>query len=147
MLIRLLPEQVSAMWDHIAPLLAEALPPTQTVSYQTMVGVLESILAGRSILWSYVVNGGGDLQTTSKALILTAIYTDPVVQSQHLMIYAIVYIEELTAEDWKIGFSGLRKYAAGLGLQSIIAYSAHPGVIKMSVERLGASAEFTLLEF
>ena len=143
MLIRLLPEQVSAAWDAIAPVIAEGLPPMQQASHRTMVRILEAILADRLIVWSYLDEKCG----STKAIVSTAIYRDPVIESSYLLIYSFTSLQDMSVEDWKDGIETLRKYAYGLEVEGMIAYTANKGIIKMATSRLQASAEFTVLEF
>ena len=144
MLIHLLPEQVSAAWDAVAPSIAEGLPPAQQASHQTMVGILQAILEDRVAVWAYLSE---DEVPMTKAIITTAEYRDPVLHTPSLLIYSFTALESLTVEQWKDGFETLRQYAVGMGVESIIAYTANKAVIQMATSRLGASAEYVLLEF
>ena len=143
MLIRLLPEQVSASWNTIAPEIAKGLPPMQQASHDTMVSILEAVLSERLEVWVYL----NETEGNTKAVVATTIYRDPVINVPYLLIYSFSSFKPMTSDEWKDGFETLRKYATGLDVKSIIAYTAHEGVIKMATSRLGASAEYTVLEF
>jgi len=130
----------------IAPALAEGLPPTQIASQQVMVKILESILSDELIIW--ILQDGDEPSIENvKALIYTAIYRDPAVKSSHLMVYSLTAFKTLELEDWTESFEELRSFAFGLGVTSMIAYSANQKIVRLCRERLGAITDFTLIEF
>lgn len=143
MLIRLLPEQASAAWDSLAPAIQMSLPPLQAENPLAMVNLLEAILAERVTVWQYLTD---EEPQRTKGLVVTTIYTDPVLYTSHLLIYAIVAFEVASPDEWRGGFETLRTYAAGMNLVSIFAYSKEAGVIRMCVDRLGAIADYALIE-
>ena len=142
MLIRLLPEQVSEGWDYIGPVLSVGLPPMQQASAHTMVAMLESILKEESVVWAVMEDAQHAL-----ALILTTIYRDPIGKQPYLLIYAFTSLGNLSEEQWKESLDTLRDYAIRLKVESILAYTSNKTIAKMCVDRLGASADFILLEF
>jgi hypothetical protein len=145
MLIRLLPEQVSALWSKLAPAISAGLPLTQTVSFDNMVRILESVLAERAVVWRVVPDAKEDART--QAIVMTTVYVDPVMLSHHLLIYSFYAYENLTAEDWTENFKDLGAYAKRMGVASVLAYTAKSGIAQMAKERLGAVADYTIIEF
>lgn len=146
MLIRLLPEQVSAMWKVVGAALIEGLPPDYHADVKARTAILQSVLKEEATVWVYRMPQG-DGTTRASALVLTTFYQAPIFFTKHLLIYSFYAFENLPEEAWVTGFETLRKYADSLNLDSIIAYTQHPGIIRMAKTRLGAMGDYTLLEF
>lgn len=134
------------MWKVVGAALAEGLPAEYQTDTSAMTAILTAVLKEEATVWVYR-SPQGDGTTRASALVLTTLYQAPIFFTKHLLIYSFYAFEVLPDEAWISGFETLRKYAESLKLDSIIAYTMHPGIIKMAKTRLGAVGDYTLLEF
>lgn len=140
LLLRILPEQVSAKWDKFAPLIAKSLPPTVTNRRQRMANVLRSILMDDLVVWVYL-----DEQKRERYVMTTLVRTDEVTLGKDLLVYSFTSLGQITPKQAMDGVEVLRKFAKGNDCKSIIAYSADERVVKL-LESEGASANFKLIQ-
>lgn len=140
MLIRLLPEQVSAQWEIIAPMLEASLPPISDPTPTVMVNILEAILLDHAIVWVLESESG-----KIKGVVLTTDWVDPICHYHHLMIYCVYGVETLSLEELQGAAQSVRKYAGTVGAESVLAYTADVRIAQL-VRRLGGHADFVLLQ-
>lgn len=144
MLIRLLPEQVSSKWDELAPFVEKAIPYETLDKTQIAVNILAAILGDKAQAWVYYSD---DDEQKPVALVVTTTRHDEVLYTSHLIIYAVSIIQEDASVDlWRPGFATLEQYAKSLGVNSILAFTRIPAIVRICKERLGAEAG-ALLEF
>lgn len=139
-LVKWLPEQVVDMWDGIAELLEDSLPPSHRDEV-TMTNVLRAILADDAQFW--VVQD--DLDTVA-AVALTTIREDKVVLSLSLVLYAVRSLRTLTLLEWTDALKKLQAYGKAMNCSSLIAYSNIPEVVEFG-ERFGGVSETYIIEF
>lgn len=140
LLLRILPEQVSQLWDKFAPLIEKSLPPTVTNRRQRMANVLRSILMDDLVVWVYFNSEGRERYVTT-----TLVRTDKVTLGKDLLIYSFTSLGQITPEQAMNGVEVLKKYARGNDCKSIIAYSADERVVEF-LESKGASANYKLIQ-
>lgn len=143
MLVRLLPDQVEKLWDILAPMIEESLPPTEVHSGIGMVGILRSLLIEDMLCWIYY----GDTEETQEDAYTIALTTEQMnrhTDTRNFMIYALYGIQEMPREWWMKGFETLEEYAKSRNCKKVIAYSNIPSIVRFW-ERLGGSNEFRFL--
>jgi len=143
MLVRLLPEQISSLWDIVKYAVEQSLPPVAYESPDKMNRVLSSLLAGKTQCWaSYTRNP----EVKFEGLVLTKMIYDDVSNTKNLLIYCLYGYEDVDDKSWFSGLNTLSKYAKSKGCAQVMAYTDRPGVVKL-VKRLGGDTSFTFISF
>ena len=140
MLLKFTPEQVTSNWRVIAPAIAKSLPPIVAYSEGGMTAMLESLMKENAVCWGYYV----DDQLVG--VMVTIVSSDPIMGFRNLLVYSVAAIGEITEEVWVDGMATLREYAKGKRLDSVIAYTNRPRIIKIAVELLDALVDYSLIE-
>ena len=144
MLTKLLPEQVSKLWDIIKYAVEQSLPPIVGEHPDKMNRILSSLLSGKIQCWaSYVRN---EKSTKFEGVVLTEMLYDEASCTKNLLIYCLYGYEDVANDSWINGVKTLAKYAKGQGCNQMLAYTDVPYMIKMT-EKLGGEAKYTLCTF
>lgn len=139
MLVCLLPEQVSNLWNNIRSRLVDRMPPITVNGPMELAKVYESLLSGVMQCWTYVKDG------VVVGFVLTTVTTDWCTNAKSLLIYAVFSVAETKKEYFEDAFDSLQRYARSQGCKHIVGYTDIPQVKKI-VELLGGSTAFTYIK-
>lgn len=80
-------------------MVAESLPPTVRRSMHSLTNVLVAVLLEKAQGWAYI-----NRDQVWQAFLLTTFYTDPIMNTNHLLVYSAYAIKTTTEDMWrKIG--------------------------------------------
>ena len=137
MLLRLEPDQINRYWEALKKLVASALPPTTLEEEATSNNIYKNLLSGDMHCW-VAVKG-----KTSYAVVVTTFQYDTV-GTWSFLIYALVGVQYLNLDSWKIIFNTLSKFAKANHCKRIIAYSNVERIIRIS-KTFGGEAKYTFI--
>ncbi len=129
MLLQLLPEQASAIWDTLGPALSEALP--LDLGNGQITTLLQATLRDRVQIWMLL-----DSEEKIVATAVTTIALDPS-GVKSLLIYAIYGFKGARQSVWEDGLATLKGYARRVGCSTVTAYATNRNVESMFI-KLGA---------
>lgn len=144
MLIKLLPQNITANWDTIKYAIEHSLPPTIGESIDKMNRILESLLAGDLECWvqSSIVEGHHRILSIGT----TKINMDTASQTKALIMYSVFNFRPMTDKEWLENFMTLRKYAESKGCARMIAFTDSKRMIDLAV-KFGGETKYTLCSF
>ena len=146
MLIRLMPEQVSASWEVMRSHIMRSMPPTVRGDQTIPVAILKSILAEKAIMWAMCSDATGE---QVNGLVLTSHFIDPISEHKSLVIYAMVSVNpkvRLKDPDFRDIIDTLRKFAVGRDFHNIIAFTEQTNVVRLA-QRIGSKNRYFFIEF
>jgi protoheme ferro-lyase len=143
MIVKLLPDQVATYWEYIKYGTSQALPPIAEDSEDMMNNILTGLLNGRLKCW-LSIKKTEDGKRFCDGLVVTAIISDPYMQTKSLLIYAL-YSSNNSISDWKDAFKSLVKYAIACDCKYINAYTQNEKLLSM-IEKLGGDM-YTYISF
>lgn len=143
MLLRLLPEQVTAYWGIIKEAMEKSIPPIVGDNENRMNNILAAFLANHLICWASYQKGD---KVNINAFMATTINSDYISGTKNLLIYAIYSTEETHLKDWEEGFEALSKYARSINCDSIIAYSKEPKILSLA-DKFKGDASYRFIKF
>jgi len=144
MLIRLLPEQISAYWDVISKTIERSLPPTVTYSPNVLNKILKALLVEDMICWAASENAGEKMKVVG--FIVTTFVADAITGDESLLIYSMSGLGEPVIDNaiWIDGLKTLHKFAKASSCSKIVGYTDVRGVINF-VKRMGGDTSRTFV--
>lgn len=139
MLIQLLPEQASSMWDAIKPAIMSSMPGHWKKDDIIATNLLQAILSENMQCW---VNQDADSGRID-GVVLTTIFHDRCSGVKNLLIYGLASMQHAKIVDdttWKEGMATLIKYAKTVGCDNITAYTTTQRVVDIA-DTLGCKKE------
>jgi len=130
MINRLLPEQVSKLWDIIKYAIEESLPPIVTKNSDSMNRILASLLSGKMSCWVLYTKNEG--MNRFDAVVLTKIVFDDATYTKNLLLYSVYGYAKMEPRHWMEGFAFMSKYALAQGCDRLLAYTNVPYLIEMA---------------
>ena len=144
MLTKLLPEQISKLWDIIKYAIENSGPITDNEQPGRMNRILSAALSGKMDIWASYVKG--EVNKFEGIVVTDTIYDDAT-GIKNLLIYSIYgYVDKVDRKSYVVGLSALAKYAKSLKCTNIVAYTQDPGVVAL-VKHLGGDTSYTILSF
>ena len=138
MLIKLMPEQVSKVWDFIRyGILATASPITNTTP-EGIRNILKNLLLGKLQCWAVVED------KKMKGFALTNIADDYISGERFLNIYDLYAFESFSSDTWSSGIAAIEEFAKANMCNKITAYSNVAQIISIT-EKLGFKKDTVLL--
>jgi hypothetical protein len=144
MLTKLLPDQISKLWDIIKYAIENSGPITEGEQPGRMNRILSAALSGRIDIWASYIK-----EDTNKfeGIVVTDIIYDDATGIKNLLIYSIYgYVDKVDRKSYITGLSALAKYAKSLKCTNIVAYTQDSGIVAL-VNRLGGDTSYTILSF
>lgn len=139
-MVRLLPEQASADWDFLWPIIVRSLPPiAPKAEGVSKLAFLQAVQMEKAVVWGYYK---GELLS---GLAVTLVQKDPIFGWKGLLIYSVVAIDSISLAGWRSGINTLKEYAREKGCQSINGYSLQEQYVNL-FKRVGAKADWLLIE-
>lgn len=139
MLVRLLPEQVSARWGFFAPLIAQSLPPTVAYSVTGMSNILRAILMDELIGW-----GLYDKDDNLIFVVFGVDVRDNITLQKNFLVYAFTAIQHVTKSQFVYALENLREYARSQGCVSIMAYTENEKITNF-LSQIGADISYQFI--
>ena len=144
MINKLLPEQISNLWEIIKYAVEQSLPPIVTENEDNMNNILSSALSGKIDVWvSYEKTDKGN---KLEGVMLTNFLFDEVSKRRNLLIYCLYGYNNVGFKSWIEGLQTLTKYAKSRDCGQIIAYTDVPYMIDLT-RKLGGEAKYTFCSF
>lgn len=144
MLTKLLPEQISRLWDIIRYAVEQSLPPVTGEHPDKMNRILSSALTGTVDVWAlYTKKDDGN---KLEGIGLTEILYDDVSGTKNLLIYSLYGYNRISEESYQDGIISLLKYAKSKGCLQIVAYTNSRQLVEV-VNRAGGDTSYTFISF
>ena len=145
MLVRLIPEQISQLWDVIKYALENSPPLTTEVDYDSWLNnILMSAMSGSIEVWASYSKENGTAKF--EGVVLTSFEVDKFIRKKSLLVYYIFAYRDVAADSWTRGLETLAKYAKSRNCSRIVAYSNVPEIISIS-NKLGGDTSVTFISF
>ena len=138
MIVQLLPDQVPSFWPDIKESIIQAVPPTLTVTLESLNNLLTSMLLRHMQVWVVVDQHGMDSQV--QAVMVTNILDDNCSGTKILQIYSLYSLGNMSDELWQEGFDALKDFAKVSGCSKIGSYTQVEEVA-MRAKQLGAKED------
>ncbi len=142
MLIRLLPDDVSKMWDVIKDAIVPVLPPTGRPTEDVENEVLSACLKGILTVWVLGKHNGNSFNVYVVGTTMPIL--DTPTNTWSLLIYTLRALRPVPKELWIEGYDKLRRYAKSNNLSAICGYTDVPQVVEL-VKKLGGDTSVTYL--
>lgn len=140
MLVRLLPEQVEANWELLAPLISIGVNPEVGKTQQGMVNVLRSILMEHLVCWVYVQDG------KFMFVLVTQIKTEPITLDRQLLIFSFASIRNVSNRMIKHAFLKISQYAKANQCRAMSGFVADERLASLLVNEFNADDTYKFLE-
>jgi hypothetical protein len=144
MLTRLLPDQVSRLWDVIKYAIEQSVPPTSGDAPDKMNRILSSILCGKMDVWVSYVKGDSN---KFEGLAVTEFLYNEIDGTKNLLLYSMFGYNPVESRKTYIeGLITLMKFAKESRCSKVVAYTIDSGIVALA-KRLGADTSYTLINF
>lgn len=144
MLTKLLPDQVSKLWDVIKYAIEQSVPPVAGEQPDKMNRILSSILCGKMDVWASYVKGNVN---KFEGLAVTEFLYNESDGTKNLLLYSIFgYNPVEHRKTYLEGLITLIKYAKANKCNMLCAYTKESGIVALA-NRLGADTSYTLINF
>jgi hypothetical protein len=141
-LLRMIPEAVSATWDEISAQLERAIPDGEKTE-QTMSNLLEMLLLGQADCWTSY-----DAEDDNKVNFIgvTVPVYNGITGEKNLLLYNVTNSDsgmDLKTSNrlWLEGFQAFGKYMRANGFKKLVSYFDNERSLKLS-KRLGAEIKY-----
>lgn len=121
MIIKLLPNQISNVWEYIRLGILNTPSPLMDVSPESIRNILRSLLIGEMQCWLAIKKIDGKDEVFG--YILTSIYTDIISKTRLLNIYDIYAFRTIDKEIITAGLSAINGFAKANNCKKLTAYS------------------------
>jgi hypothetical protein len=132
MIVRLAPEQIASIWEHVRPGIMETMLPVAEQNHETIQRVLRSLLAEDMQLWLGLENPEDFSEKSIYGVMVTTIYCDLISESKSLVIYSLFETREIPPMIWSLGMRKLGDFATAMSCNQIIAYTDIPRIITLA---------------
>ena len=140
MLIQMLPDQVSELWDVLKPSIMSSMPGHWKKDDVIASNILQAVLADKMQCWVYQ---NVDDEAKLEGVVLTSVFHDQCSGVKNLVIYGLASMKHakiVDIETWRSGLATLIKYGKGIGCHNIAAYTVVPRIVEVA-EALKCSKE------
>ncbi len=126
MIVKLMPEQISQLWDSIRYGIIKSIAPITDPTPDNMQEILCQLLKQDMQCWCVY-----DEDKNIYGYIITSISVDMNTKFRTLIIYSVFLYEKATEEMWKEGFEAVEKYAKANKCTRIAGYTANDKIISI----------------
>jgi hypothetical protein len=144
MLIKMIPEQVSALWETFAPMFAQSLPPEIAVSRDILTNNLAAVLRGDLTVWIEVDE---EEQQMPRALITTYVWEDPISCIRSLMVYHLYVMQNGNHKEWMKNIETLKRYGETVGCSRLIGFAGEDPKYLRFLRTVGGDTDTRLVIF
>ena len=144
LVVKLLPEQISAFWDVIKFAIEESLPPIVSDHPDKMNRILSASLRGTIDVWAEYVKEGENVKF--EGIALTQMLYDEPSETKNLLIYCLYGYGPIDPGSWARTLVVISKYAKEKGCSQIVTYTSVPHLISLA-KGLGADTDYTFISF
>ena len=141
MLTRLTGSQVTEYWKVIEDSLTQSLAYEVSSSMAARNKILRTILVGKLVCW---ILHYPEKTNTVKAVVLTTIVEEDLIDSKSLMIFSLGILEKPSADEWTEGFDSLAKYGKGVGCYRLLFYTRNAKMLKIA-KLFGSVQAYTMV--
>jgi len=145
LIVKMLPEQVSAFWDVIKYAIEESVPPMVHDHPDKINRILSSILRGTMDVWASYNKLQDETVKFESIAIVQVLYDEPS-NTKNLLIYCLFGYDHISGDSWIQKFSTAIKVAKELGCTQVTAYSNSEKVIE-SAKKFGGDTSYTFISF
>lgn len=135
MLVKMLPAQVANTWDDFEAAINETMLQRKYTDPDISNRVLMSVLGDEAQCWVSIAD------EKIIGIVITTVVNDIWAGNKSLMIYLIYSYGKSEMEDWIDGLETLKKFAASIGCDKVVAYTPLPQLAKMG-KMLHADVEY-----
>ena len=141
MLLRMIPEAVSATWNEISTQIERAMPESEKTE-ATMNNLLRMLLVGQADCWTSY-----DSENDNKVnfIGITIPIFNSVTGEKNLLLYNVTNSEDMDLKTsnrlWLEGFEAFKKYMRANGFMKLVSYFDNERSLKVS-KRLGAEIKY-----
>ena len=146
LVVKLLPEQISAFWDVIKYAIEQSLPPIVNDHPDKMNRILSAALRGTIEVWAEYIKEEDDTKIKFEGIVLTQILYDEPSETRNMLIYCLYGYNPIDPGSWARTLVVVAKYAKERRCNQLIAYSSIPHVINLA-RGLGANTDYTFISF
>lgn len=147
MFVRLTAEQIQRAWGLIKESIHESRPPMYVEEPEFYEYIQEALLKGDMDCWvaakQYSENPS-DLEII--AFCVTELLEDYYNKCKNLLIFSLKGVDKLGPDLWQEGMQGLEAFARVNNCRYIIAYTDHPGIVRMAQQQGGTVRQYIQLE-
>ncbi len=141
MLTRLLPDQISRLWDIIKYAIEQSVPPATGEHPDKMNRILSAALCGKIDIWASYIKQEGKAPKFEGIAVTETLYDDAS-GIKNLLIYSIYgYEDSMNNANYTEGITNLAKYGKSIGCTNIVAYSQDSGIAALA-KRLGGDVSY-----
>lgn len=144
MLVKLLPEQISSLWNTIKPGIERAMPPISGSHEGILKNILQGLLEDRLTLWAEYPNETKDFNILPDLITITTFMVDPGTYSTNLLIYCLVKFKNINREMLESGLATLKSYAKDKKCAFIVAYTIQDNIVDLA-KSFGCNTNWTLI--
>jgi len=140
-LLRMIPEAVSATWDEISTQIERAIPDSEKTD-ETMSNLLRLLLTGQADCWTSY-----DSENDNKVnfIGITIPIFNGVTGEKNLLLYNVTNSETMDLKTsnrlWLEGFQAFGKYMRANGFKKLVSYFDNERSLRVS-KRLGAEIKY-----
>lgn len=144
MLTKLLPDQISKMWDLLRYCIEQSMPVNIEMHPNKMDKLLMSALNGKLEVWAAYRKE--EDKVVFEGILVTRFVYDDATDSKNMLIYALYGYEKISEDTYLNGLKTIIKYAHANNCYQIIAYTDRENVVEL-VNQLGGDTSFTMVSF
>jgi len=138
MIIKLLPEQITKLWDSIRYGVIEAVAPMIDPTPENIQDILCQLLKQDMQCWCVF-----DEEKNIYGYIVTSISVDMNTNFRTLMVYSLFLYQKATPEMWEEGMNAVDSFAKSNNCTRVVAYTANPSVV--SIAKKNGYVDYTYL--
>ena len=142
MIAKLIPIQISKLWDVIKYAVEHSLPPTVDESPNKMQHILAAALSGYVDVW--VTFRRNDKGLIIEGVVLTKPCYDEISGTRSLLVYSAFNFNNTTSKSLIASTKSMLEYAKSIGCSRLVAYTSVPSIARY-ITTLGGHADYTFL--
>ena len=142
MIIKLIPEQITDLWDSIRYGIIHAVAPLVDPTPDNIQDILCQLL--RQDMQCWCVYEEGDKDKNIQGYIITSISIDINTKFRSLVIYSVFLYAKVDTETWADGMNLVERFALANDCTRIVAYTNNPTILSIA-EKGGYNTDYTYL--
>lgn len=146
MLNKLLPQQISTLWDVIKFGVQHSVPPTVREKPGVLDRILAACLWGELDVWVSYQKDEENKEIDIEAVSLTQVLYDEASDTSSLLLYSLYAFKHISEKSWEEAFNKVAEYAKSKGCSRIICYTKVDRIIEMA-KVFNANTDYTFVSF
>lgn len=142
MIIKLIPEQITELWDSIRYGIIHAIAPLVDPTPDNIQDILCQLLRQDMQCWCVYedIDGNKDIH----GYIITSISIDANTKFRSLVIYSVFLYKQVNPNVWADGMNLVERFALANDCTRIVAYTNNPTILSIA-EKGGYNTDYTYL--